>query len=352
MDRLLIIQQHQFGYLTDSYKWCEYLKGIYNIPVLCYDTGKPKVELSDVRVRYLKANGSRYTRGLKFIIMCLWCILQSKKSIIVYFEKCQILKCLLPFKKMILDIRTLSVHKNQEYRKKYNEAILKSCQYFDIVSIISEGIAKQLNLKNKQVEILPLGADIISEKHKDYSKLKLLYVGTFTNRDIDKTIEGFNLFIKRFPQTEISYDIVGDGNGNELDELKNIVSQKHLTKWIHFHGRIPYDKLSPFFDNSNIGISFVPKTEYFEDQPPTKTYEYVLSGLFVIATSTDSNKQIITSDNGVLIDDTALAFSDAIYRIYLNRNNINELNIRNSLVDSMWPNIVNMKLIPILNKLY
>ena len=351
MDRLLIIQQHQFGYLTDSYKWCEYLKGIYNITILCYDTGKPKVELGDIRVKYLKVNGSRYTRGLKFILMCFWYMLQSKKSIIVYFEKCYVLKCLLPFKKMILDIRTLSVHKDKESRKKYNAELLSSCKYFNTVSVISEGIARHLNLKKQKVEILPLGADVISRKHKDYSVLRLLYVGTLTNRDIDKTIEGFDLFIKKFPDVDISYEIVGDGNGGELEKLKNLVIQKNLNKWINFYGLVPYDKLSPFFDDCNIGVSFIPKTEYFDNQPPTKTYEYALSGLYVIATSTDSNKRIITSDNGILINDTVQAFADALYQIYQNRENINEVKIRASLIDSLWPNIVNNRLISILNKI-
>ena len=350
-DKLLIIQQHQFGYLTDSYKWCEYLKERYCITTICYDTDKPKIQLDNIRIKYLKTHGSRYIRGIKFILLCFLYILHNNMTIIVYFDNCHILKFLLPFKKMILDIRTLSVHSDQKARKKYNTALYKCCKYFDKVSFISEGIAQQLNLKASKVAILPLGADVISTKRKNYSTLRLLYVGTFTNRNISKTIEGFDYFIHKFPDAEISYDIVGDGNGNELKELKNLVLQKKLERWIHFYGRIPYDKLLPFFDNCNIGVSFVPKTEYFENQPPTKTFEYVLSGLYVIATNTDSNSKLISSDNGVLINDTAQAFSEALCNLYLHRENIDECKIRASLADSLWYNVVNQRLIPILNNL-
>lgn len=59
MKRLLIIQQHQFGYLTDSYKWCEYLKDKFKITVLCYYVGRPKEELPGVSVKYIGLAGGR-----------------------------------------------------------------------------------------------------------------------------------------------------------------------------------------------------------------------------------------------------------------------------------------------------
>lgn len=351
MNKLLIIQQHQFGYLTDSYKWCEYLREQYNITVVCYDTGKSKITLDNINIKYLKVNGTRYTRGIKFIFMCLWYILQNKKTIVVYFEKCHILKCVFPLKKMILDIRTLSVHNDPEYRKKYNDSLSRSCRFFNKISVISEGVAHQLNLPSKIINILPLGADIISLKRKDYSQLRLLYVGTLTNRDIIKTIEGVSLFIQGHSDADICYDIVGDGNGNELQELCDFVTKKDLNKWIKFYGRIQYDRLRIFFDTHNIGVSFVPITDYFEYQPPTKTFEYSLSGLYVIATGTFANKEIVTSDNGIIINDTPEDFAKALNDIYLNKNSINEDKIRLALADYTWSNIINHQLSSILNEL-
>ena len=349
--KLLIIQQHQFGYLTDSYKWCEYLRDEYEITVVCYDAGKEKLNLAGINVKYLPINGTRYTRGIKFILTCLWNILRNDKTIIVYFEKCYILKQVLPFKKMIMDVRTLSVHKNSTFRKSYNTALSKSGKHFDLITAISTGVAQQLNLQNKRIKILPLGADIISKQPKNYESLKLLYIGTLTNRDIHKTIEGFNSFIRNHPEAEISYDIIGDGNGDELQELKGLVSEKKLDKWIHFYGRIPYNNLTSFFDKCNIGISFVPMTEYFEFQPPTKTFEYALSGLFVIATATSSNKELITADNGIIINDSPEDFADALTRIYSHNTNLTEAKIRLSLSEYKWNDIVNNQLKPILKEL-
>lgn len=44
---------------------------------------------------------------------------------------------------------------------------------------------------------------------------------------------------------------------------------------------------------------YVPITDYYEYQPPTKTFEYVLSGLLCLATATSSNKEVITEEKVV-----------------------------------------------------
>ena len=67
------------------------------------------------------------------------------------------------------------------------------------------------------------------------------------------------------------------------------------------HGRIDYYKLKPFFDKCNVGVSYIPIRDYYQYQPPTKTFEYGLSGLVTIATETKSNQEVINNCNGILI---------------------------------------------------
>lgn len=350
-NNILIIQQHQFGYLTDSYKWCEYLKSKYNITLLCYDMGKERIPMEGIRIKYFNTKGNRYTRGIRFLLICLWNILRNNgTTIIVYFEKCEWLKRLLPFKKMIVDIRTLSVAENITQRSKYNAQLRNACRYFDMITVISEGIKQKLNLPNKNIKILPLGSDIISLQRKSYHQLRLFYVGTLYNRKIEKTIDGLEFFLKSNPTVDVYYDIVGDGNGNELEKLIEYTNNKgeYISSKITFHGRLPYNQLQPFFDNCNIGISFVPITDYFDNQPPTKTFEYILSGLYTIATATKSNKEIITSDNGILINDSPEDFANALKYIAKYNEDIKEENIRKSLANYTWDKIVSTQLEPLL----
>lgn len=344
MKRLLIIQQHQFGYLTDSYKWCEYLKDKFKITVLCYYVGRPKEELPGVSVKYIGLAGGRLLRGLKTFLWASLLILRNNGPILIeFFEKCQFLKCLFPFKKMFLDIRTLSVDESQVVRDRHNKQIKDACGVFDQVFVISEGVKTKLGNLPK-MRILPLGADVISVAKKEYNNLKLLYVGTFTNRHVERTIKGIKIFVDRFPEKKITYDIVGDGNKNELAELKQLVEELKLSSIIHLHGRIPYSQISPFFDKCNIGVSFVPMTEYYDSQTPTKTFEYALSGLYVLATKTRENEKVITNDNGVLIDDTECDFAIGLEKISSKMHNLSEKEIRSSLYEHTWNRLIETSL--------
>ena len=200
--------------------------------------------------------------------------------------------------------------------------------------------------------ILPLGADSLSSIDTNFDQLKLLYVGILSGRDIGKTIKGLKDFKDRHPENNITYDIVGDGHYDELSELKALSSSLGLDDTITFHGRLPYDELKPFFEKCNIGVSFVPKTDYYEFQPPTKTFEYIISGLYTIATSTHCNKSVITSDNGVLIEDNCNDFTNALEDIWARRDSVNQTKIKESLIYYKWDNIVGNILRPILNRQY
>ena len=120
-----------------------------------------------------------------------------------------------------------------------------------------------------------------------------------------------------------------------------IAKSEKIDKIIIFAGQIPHDKIKPYFDLHNIGVSYIPKTEYFDVQPPTKTFEYLLSGMPVIATDTLENKRVICSKNGVLINDTAEAFYQGLVRIYTDKNNFDSISIRNSSMQYTWYKIVN-----------
>lgn len=344
---LLIINKEQFGYLTDAYYWCKYLRDEYCITFLCFNSGKKKIFMDNIDVKYVPYKGNKTIRGIVFIIISIFYIFRFQGKIIIeYFEHCEILKRVFPWKKMLLDIRTLSVLPDKKEREKKNLALINTCKYFDKIAAISQGIKENINLRN--ISILPLGADCISNHQKDYTKLQLLYVGTFSGRNIEDTIEGVALFHNKYPNADIFYDIIGFGFHGEEYTYKNLVNNLSLNSIIKFHGKIPHSELKPFLDKDNIGVSYIPITDYYNYQPPTKTFEYALSGLFVIATATHANKEVVNNDNGILIDDTALAFAEALEEIYLRQVTINEDKIRKSLLCFSWNNIVNGTLKPLL----
>lgn len=350
-NQILIINKAQFGYFTDYYKYCEYLKDEYHVKYICFDSGKRKLSIEGVNVTYVSSRGSKITRGIRFFLHVLLQAFMFNGIIFInYFDNCHYLKKVLPWKKMILDIRTLSVKESDQHRKINDLKLKKACTQFDFITIISQGLREKLELKLENSAILPLGSDIISTSNKKFESLNLLYVGILSNRNISQTIKGLSIFCQNYPHiNNVTYDIVGDGN--EFKEIKHLVKSLNLSGKVTLHGRIPHFELKPYFDKCNIGISYVPITDYYDHQPVTKSYEYILSGLFCMATSTYCNRQIISADNGILIDDTPEDFAEAINKIYKQRDSINSNTIRNTLLNNTWDNIVSNHFIPILKNI-
>lgn len=348
--KLLIINKDPFGYHVDTYKYCKYLRDRYDITYICIEPKKEKIDsLENLRVIYITNKLPRILRGVYYTLYCILFTIFFKGIIFVkYFETAGLIKKVLFWKKMILDIRTLSISTDTKIREKYDKKLIKTTRLFEHVSIISEGIRDKMKIEKSKTSILPLGADQISNLNKDFSKLKLLYVGTLSGRRIEDTIEGFNIFHRKFPLMDITFDIVGSGFNNEFEKLQNLIQKLDLTSNIKMHGFIPNNDLLPFFDSCNIGISYIPLTDYYNFQPPTKTYEYILSGLFTIATSTYCNQELINDTNGLLIHDNPESFAKALDFIHKSKE-INSTNIRETLTEYTWEKIVNNTLIPILN---
>lgn len=350
--KLLIINKDPFGYHVDTYKYCQYLRDRYDITYICMEPVREKIEsFENVRVIYTTNKPPRVLRGAYYTLYCiLFALFYKGKIFVKYFETASLIKKVLFWKKMILDIRTLSVSPDKKVRDKYDAKLIDTCNHYNHITVISEGIREIINIDHSKTSILPLGADVISNVDKKFTQINLLYVGTLTGRKIEETIMGCKLFAEKYPDSNFTYDIIGDGYDKELDNLSHLAHNYKLSNRIKLHGFIPNNRVKPFFDKCNIGVSYIPVTEYYNHQPPTKTYEYILSGLFTIATNTYSNREIINSVNGFLIEDTPKAFSKALEFIYLNRN-FDSQNIRETLREHTWEKIVKDKVIPILEKI-
>lgn len=341
--KLLIINQAQFGYHIDTYYYCKYLKDDYDITYICWDYGRPKIRENNVNVKYCSREGSLVKRNIRFIIKTIKEIKSNNYDIIFiqYFRGCSLLKILFRHNKLILDIRTLSVHNLKINRFFYNYFLKLESIPFENITVISDSLRKKLKIPVNKSYILPLGADVISKKNKKFDHIALLYIGTLSGRKIEETVLGFDYFYQKYRfNINISYTIVGDGWGNELEDLKKLVKSKGLNNIVKLPGYIHHNDIKQYFDEHNIGVSYIPKTEYYEVQPPTKTFEYLLSGMPVIATSTVENKKIVDSINGVLIEDNPYNFYKGLVHIYNNLNNFSSERIREESQKYNWKNIL------------
>lgn len=182
---------------------------------------------------------------------------------------------------------------------------------------------------------------MISLADKNFESCRLLYIGTLYNRNIENVIRGLGEYLSQPDNTKkILLTIVGDGLPGQLDALAAETKRIGINDFIEFKGRIPHDQLKPIFDNHNVGISYIPLTTFFDDQPPTKTFEYLMSGMPVIATKTSANKLIINHKNGILIGETSHEVCIGIKEMIKNLNYFSSNKIRASSRDHEWSRIV------------
>ena len=263
-NRLLIIDVNPFGGLTDSMKWVEYLKEEWDITMICFaqkDGSRARVD--GFKLIQLRNSRIRQIKALWFLFYTIIYVAFFQGKILVeYFPTCDIYKRLYPWKKMLLDIRTLSVSHNESIRDVNDAKLRRSCRCFDRVTAISEGVARKIGLPN--IAILPLGSDVISFVDKIFTNsIRLLYVGTFTNRHIELTIEGVIAFHKKHPDIPIQYKVIGFGIDDEESLFRKIIKENKAEGYITIVGKVAHNKLSAYFDECNVGFSFVPITNYY-----------------------------------------------------------------------------------------
>lgn len=353
MKKLIIINQAQFGYHIDSYYHSKYLRENFNTIYICCDHGFPKIEMNGVQVIYISKKGDRLAQWSRFLKRALKEITDEVAIVFTnYFNWISLpLRLFRPRHCFVLDIRTGSINQAKRKRIIYNFRIRIESIFFNNITVISESLAKKLKLSHK-AHILPLGANIISHTNKKFDKIHLLYVGTFYSRNIEVTVRGFKAFYDEFGKyLSVTYTIIGDGPAKEKENIEALIGSYGLSDIIAVKGRIPHTKLKPYFDAANIGVSYIPLTEYYDVQPATKTFEYLLSGMPVIATRTYENQKVITPENGVLIGDRANDFYYGLKTILKNRHHFDSEIIRRSSMPFTWENIIVNNLKPYLANL-
>ena len=343
--KLLIICQSQYGYQIDYYNYCKYLKDSFDITYLCYDRGREMFQEEQINVIYLKNKRNKHFSKIYFIKKIIETIKKENFDIaFIYWFIGSSLVPILTFMdktKCVLDLRSGSVSNSFFKRLFINFTYIFETFFFKYLTVISEDLRIYLRIPKRKTKVLPLGSDVISTSIKDFSiqdKYKLLYIGTFNNRNIQETIYGLNILLNENHQllNKIEYTIIGTGSDSCVRYLKEIVNKLNLTNIIDFKGYIKSTHLLPFFENANIGISFVPVTSYFNIQPPTKTYEYLQAGIPVLATDTKANRAIINSKNGLLVNDNRKDFAAQLKRLIEHFNSYNSVTIKETVKSNTW----------------
>ncbi len=153
---------------------------------------------------------------------------------------------------------------------------------------------------------------------KDYNTLKLIYLGYIRGREIEKTIDGFALFVQKYPDANVTYDIAGKDDPEIAAMMRDTISRSKLDSIVTYHGFLSNEALAELVKKSNAGVCYIPLNGRFEFTS-TKTIEYLIAGLPVIGTNSKYVRMHIDDSNGILHEDNPQAFADALRAMYNNR---------------------------------
>ena len=341
MEQLVIIAPRQFGYHTDAYQVSLKLCDKFQVSMVCFDSGESKYASDRVNVIYVPRKGGKLRNGINFLRTARN-VLKGSAGIgyIYYFPLCAFLT--LCSRRTFLDIRTGGVHVKRLYRFRYNALLRFESLFFQRIIVISEGLRRKLRLSRRNTSIVPLGAESISSTNKIFDNPRLLYVGTFNNRRLLDTLLGLKDFLEKHSayRPRISYDIVGDGYLGEMERMQKFIELEQLSDVVVLHGRKRHQDIVHLFDTCNIGVSYIPMTDFFDHQPPTKTLEYIFSGMSCLATKTRANAEFVSRENGILHDDHPRAFCQALERWVEIKSNYDSPTIRNTQLALSWENVV------------
>lgn len=321
MSKYLIIAPIQYGYNTDFYKYSECLADENEVYYLGLDKKQPIRHSEKVHVYTVQIGKLGWLYALLLNAYKLSKTHNFDNILVYNFPFCHLLCLIFSRNKMVMDIRTSYIHtKIKSFI--LNKDIWYESLFFKKISVISFGVGKLLGVSPQKSFYLPLGSDpgVMSNK-QNVKGLKLLYVGTFYRRNIHITVEGISLFLKNNPNItpdDFQYTIIGNGPVSDCEKIKCKILEYDLCSFINYVGEVRFEALVPYFKENNIGVSFIPLTDYYDCQPPTKTFEYLLNSMIVLGTSTTENCNVINSQNGVLTKDTPEDFANGLQ--FLNEN--------------------------------
>lgn len=235
--------------------------------------------------------------------------------------------------KLVLRLYTASVSRTKAARVFWNLWQRITCRFYSNIFVATENDIDAFKLPRKsKVFVIHAPLEPISRQEKVFAECKMLYIGTLHNRRIEDTIVGLKEYINRNPDHRIvSYDIIGKGKPEDNQRVIDAISECKLSHIVHYHGFLLDDQVTSFFDKCNLGVAYVPITEYYDKVLVTKLYEYFLSGIPAVATDTFENRKIVHSDNGVLIEDSPSGFAKGLEMIMGNFGSFSSKQIRDKV---------------------
>lgn len=234
------------------------------------------------------------------------------------------------------------MNSEQKQMKKISKVAYDNADY--IIAVGTTLKKAMANITKKEINIIPN----ILPYYYEYKGLIKNSIFTFVSvgrlcygKRFDLTIKAFSMLKKECP--DILLIIIGDGESG--NELKKLVAEEKIDDSVNFLGQLPNKELVDIYNKSHCFV--LPS----EGETFGVVYaEAIACGIPIIATKCGGPGDIVTNDNGILVNVGSLQqVYHAMKTIY---NNIELYNCRDMSTDALekfGENVITLKLIQVYN---
>lgn len=363
--KILIIGLNQLPHRFLS-NICKYLSGSFDITIISPDEGQDKLTDSNYTSVWLNVgipNSSfRLAKRWQTLIRILRINVAIKKYVygksydIIYFwdQTWAFLTTLFlgGRRKYVMQMFAPGVHNNQWKNKRHDLQVKFNTLFFKHIFIGSDEVRRIFSLPRKKTFTIGVGADSIQYCDRVFNSIHLVYLGTLSNRYVHETVTGFvKFYLSNRSKIDMSYTIIGGGTTKAVNDLEESIKFIPAEVPVRYLGWLEETELLDVFNNCNIGVAYNRITPYYTNNISTKLYEYLLSGMPVIAVKNNSMLNAINDSNGVLIDDSPEGFAQGL-EIMLDRlGTYDSRAIANTAAAYSVKKVVEDRMIPFFNSI-
>ncbi len=258
-------------------------------------------------------------RQIFFHLGVIWYLRKKYRSIDVMLFHSMSTPWILPLKIMrifraqkrpyfVMDTRTLSMTPDEKetLRDKVRNLFIDftnmiTNRWADGRTAITAHIAEVLKIPNNKLwGVWPSGVELEIFKEawikrswpQTNEPIRMIYIGCM---HYERNLMNLCKAVAQANKKKHKFTLTIVGEGNQQSELENFA--KHSAKHIHIFPSVPHSQIPSCLSKAHIGVLPFPDEEKFRVSSPIKLFEYMASGLPILATRIVCHTDVVGSNN-------------------------------------------------------
>jgi len=227
----------------------------------------------------------------------------------------------------VIDTRSLPMEPEENMglrirlRKSYFKFVNNHAnRWFDGHTTITLAMAESLKIpKNKLWAIWQSGVDLdkfrgipaLRKFPVDDTPIRLIYIGCM---HVERNLLAFSQAVVKANNAGTNFRLVFVGYGNQFEEIKTYA--EGYANIIEVHHSVPQEEIPKWLAGAHIGVIPFPDEEKFQVSSPIKLFEYMASGLPILATKIRCHTDVLINGGNVFwVDGSGV---DDFYTVLMN----------------------------------